>query len=150
MKRLLNALRVKSEHHQLFDIVLALIEKQELDSMKMISCDTYMAGDATVTVKYFDDGAFEEVQISLGYAVGKGVTVVLRNYIEHLVVINHEILDTYHTVEFPIRTDAFALQDYRTKFDLLAERVVSIIDNMGHVTDTDNLPSGEASREYSR
>lgn len=127
MKKLLNALRVKSEPNQLLDLVVSLIEKQDWSSIQRIANGSYVAGDATVTVKYFDPDAFEEMQISFGYSVGKGVTIVLRNYVEHLIVINHEILGTYRTIEFPVGTGAFALKDYRDKMDAIAVKIIAAV-----------------------
>ncbi len=127
MKRLFKALRVKSEANQLFDLIISLIEKQDLTAIRRVADDSYIAGDATITIKYFDPEAFEEMQISFGYAIGKGVTVVLRNYVEHLIVINHEVLEAYHTIEFPIRTDTFLLRDYREKLDNLALEIIAAV-----------------------
>ena len=127
MKKLFNALRVKSEPNQLFDLIISLIEKQDLTTIRRVADDSYVAGDATITIKYFDPEAFEEMQISFGYAIGKGVTVVLRNYVEHLVVINHEVLETYHTIEFPIRPDTFVLKDYREKLDEIAVNILAAV-----------------------
>lgn len=123
MKNLLRKFRVKSEPNQLFDMVLSLLEKQDLKTMRKISDGDYVAGDANITIKYFDSDAFDEMQISFGYSFGKGITVVLRNYVEHLVVINHEIMDSYETIEFPIKPDSFTIREYRERFDAIAEAV---------------------------
>ena len=131
MKKLFNTLRVKSESNELLDLVVSLLEEQDWNSIKLVSEDCYSCGDATISIKYFDADAFEEIQISFGYSIGKGITIVLRNYIEHLVVINHEILDEYHTIEFPVRTDAFGLQDYREKLDAIATNVIAAVEQLG-------------------
>jgi hypothetical protein len=132
MKKLFKALKVKSEANQLFDLVVALIEKQDLTAIERVGDDSYVVGDATITIKYFDPEAFEEMQISFGYAIGKGITVVLRNYIEHLIVINHDILETYHTIEFPIRPDTFVLKDYREKLDEIAANIIAAVGKLGN------------------
>lgn len=130
MKKLFNALRVKSEPNQLLDLVIALIEKQDLTTIRKVADGSYVAGDANITIRYLDPEAFDEMQISFGYAVGKGITVVLRNYVEHLIVINHEILDSYHTVEFPIRPDTFIMRDYRVRFDDVASSIVKAVEGL--------------------
>lgn len=128
MKNIFNVLRVKSETNQLLDLVLSMIEKQDLSHIKKIADGRYTVGDATVSIKYFDKDAFEEMQISFGYAIGKGFTLVLRNYIEHLVVINHEILETYQTIEFPVRPDSLLVKDYREKLDAVAINIINAVE----------------------
>lgn len=125
MKKLLSAFKVKTPPNQFFDLVLSLIDKVDLPNIKRVSDHTYSAGDATISIKYFEPECFEEMQISFGYAIGKGVTVVLRNYIEHLIVINHEFLGVYQTIEFPIPTDSFTLKGYRERFDEVAVDVIN-------------------------
>jgi len=132
MKKLFSALRVKTDPHQLFDLIASLIESQDLSTIRYVAENSFIAGDATITVKYFDDGAFEEVQISFGYVMGKGVTVVLRNYVEHLIVVNHEILESYHTIEFPIPTESFGLKEYRKQFDAIALTILKAVEGLEH------------------
>ena len=130
MNKLFNAFRVKAEPNQLFDLIASFIEAQDLTAIRYVAENSYIAGDATITIKYFADMVFEEIQISFGYVMGKGVTVVLRNYVEHLIVINHEILESYHTIEFPIPTESFGLKEYREKFDAMALAILKAVEGL--------------------
>ena len=119
MKNPLNVLKMKSEPQQIFDTALQLIENEDWSELKQISNNTYATKNASVSVKYFVD-TYEEIQISFGYAFGNGMMIVLRSYIEDLVVINHEILEKFHTIEFPLSPESLLLRDYKKKFDAIA------------------------------
>lgn len=129
MKKLLGEFKKKlvvtPPPNQFFELVLSLVEKQDISSLKLVSENTYTMGDAQVSIKYFDADAFEEMQISLGYELGKGFTLVLRNYIEHLVVINHEVLGQFYTIEHPVSPDSLLLKGYRARMDAIAESIIA-------------------------
>lgn len=136
MNKLLSALKkklsVSPPPNQFLELVLSLLEKQDLSTLKRVDANVYSFGDAQVSITYFDPECFEEMQVSLGYELGKGFTAVLRNYGEHLIVINHDILNQFHTVEFPVTPDTILLKVYRERLDAIAERIIASVEALPH------------------
>lgn len=132
MKTLLNYFGLKPQPNRLLDLVVELVAdvEAELPNIERLGDNKYKVGEAVIEISYFDADAFEEIRVALGYTVGKGMMIVLRNYIEHLVVINHEIFDKFHTVEIAVPTESFALESYRTRLDSFATGLVAAAGNV--------------------
>lgn len=95
------------------------------------SVDGYSSKNTTVQVVYLTPDCFEEIRVSIGYNFGKGLNVILRKYIEHLVVINYEILETHHTIEFPVKPiSSGGPKEYRERFNAVAERIMQQVEEL--------------------
>lgn len=130
MKKLFSLFAIPQQKSQLFDLVLDLLSKEDFGSMRKVGENVFATEKANISIKYFDnDSAFEEIQISFGYELGKGVTVVLRNYIEHLIVLNHQILDAYYSIETKVSPGFASLRDYRRAMDDVADRICAFAES---------------------
>jgi hypothetical protein len=132
MQKLLNALKLKGrpKQNQFYSSMIAIVEEQDISTIKWVSENTYTLGNATVLIKYFDPDCYEEMQLSFGYSTGKGFSVVIRNYGEHLIVINHEIFENFHTYEFILSPDSFVDKDYRSRLDIIADKIIMTIEGI--------------------
>lgn len=122
-------LALSPQPNQFFELVVSLVEKQEFSTLKRVSEEHhhYAVDDVHVCIEYFEPDCFAEMQISLGYELGRGVTVVIRNYSEHLVVINHEILGQYYTIEHCIPAASIMFKSYRERLDAIAHAVINSV-----------------------
>lgn len=127
MKKLLHAFRNQTKPNQFYDSVISILESQDISTVKRVNGDTYALGKAAVLIKYFDPECYEEIQLSFGYALGKGFSVVIRNYGEHLIVINHEMLEQFQTYEFILSPDSFLDREYRVRLDTISAKIMTAI-----------------------
>lgn len=129
MKGFLEFIGFKPVQDDLLDLVVRLGETVDsnLLHLKSLGGNKYSVEEAVVEITWFDEDAFEEVRISYGYTVNKGVTVVIRNYAEHLVVMNHEVQDTIYVLTKSVPTESLGYAIYRRKLDAQGLNLVNAI-----------------------
>lgn len=128
MRRILNAFKQHMKHDPFHDSIISIVEAQDFSRIKKIAENAYSIGDSAVTVKYFDPECYEEMQISFGYSLGKGFSVVIRHYGEHLIVINHEILEQFLTYEFTLSPASYRDREYRLRLDTVATNIMNAVE----------------------
>jgi hypothetical protein len=129
IKSIGRAIGIRHDPVQLVDVVIGLIEAEDFTKITLRdTVDSYAAENAVIDVRYLSPDCFEEIQISFGYEMGKGVTVVIRNYIEHLIVLNHEIMGQFQTIEYPIHPDIWGTRHYWDKFSRLGEEILAVVE----------------------
>lgn len=136
MKKFLSYLGLKPQQNALLDLVMELVEPidADLQHIEKLGDNKYKVGDVVIEVSYFDVDSFDEISVTLGYTFGKGMMIILRNYIEHLVLINHEFNSEFRTIQFPVPPQSFAYEDYRKRLDAFANRIIESARN-AEVTD---------------
>ena len=110
-----------------FDAILLTLAEHDIASLTKTGDGSYAFGDIDVKVEWLDDEAYAEIQMSIGYEVGKGACVILRNYVDHRIMLSHELLATTHIMELNIPPDSILLAEYRKSFDALADKIVEAI-----------------------
>lgn len=111
----------------LYDAILLCIESYDIESMTANDDGSYSFGDIDLKIEWLDDEAYAEIQLSVGYEVGKGACIILRNYVDHRIIISHEILGTHHVIESNITPESILLKNYRKQFDDLADKIVNVV-----------------------
>jgi hypothetical protein len=131
MKFIKEMLKPGIKINSVFDTALLLIDKElesGIFSRSDMDSDSFLIGTASVEIKKFCDGGFDEITISLGYEFGKGIAIYINNYSSHVVVVNHEVQGTFYTFAMDIATDDFAYRHYRKKFDDAGLRIIKFIE----------------------
>lgn len=129
MKKFLKFVGLKPSSDDMMELVVSLgaTVDSNLEHLKKIDENQYCVDDVLIEVTWFDVTAFDEVRISYGYGVNKGLIVALRNYIEHIVVMNHEIQDTTYALTWKVPTESFVFGHYRKTLDTYAENIIKSI-----------------------
>lgn len=127
MKKFLRILGLVPASIPILDIVQTLIETQEkeLYNLKKAGNGQYTLNDNCIDIAYFPDGTFEAITIYFGYTLGRGLQLVLSNYVEHTVIINHEIQEVHHVILTNVPPEGMATSEYRKRFDEFAERLIA-------------------------
>lgn len=125
MRKFLDVFGVKAPPNHFMDLISETVAKQDAATITHVRGDEYLINGNPITITYLVPEIFEEIQVSFGYEMGKGFKLVLRNYVEHLVVINHEIQGEFATVKFPVPTESYTLNAYRAVLDKFAEDIMT-------------------------
>ena len=129
MKKFLKFVGLKPSSDDMMELIVSLgaAVDTNLEYLKKIDENKYCVEDVLIEVTWFDATAFDEVRVSYGYGVNKGLIVALRNYIEHMVLMNHDIQDTSYALTWKVPTESFVFGHYRKTLDVYAENIIKAI-----------------------
>lgn len=131
MGNLLGAFGITPPENELLDYAVKALAAVPLHA-PLKNGDRYLTTDYNVyfTIDWLTPDCFFEIMVDFSFRAGSGLRVVLSNYSDHRIIINHEMMGQYTTITFPVPPESYTLSEYRSALDAEALRFIDSLDHL--------------------
>lgn len=90
----------------------------------------FRIGDAMIEFSWFDDNAFEKLEITYGYGPNNTMHVLLSNYGDHTVKVCCKVAGAVYPMWRTVPTETFKFTGYRKSLDNQALQIINLVQSL--------------------